>query len=396
MAQRDEEEIRKEAIHRFLKGEKPYHIYKDLGHSKRWFFKWLERYRSGDSEWFSERSRAPAKSSNKISQELEELIVEIRTQLMRSKYSQVGANAINWELSKRGMASVPAATINRVIQRNQLIRKKERRPSKNKNYPDWGCDWPNRLHQADLVGPRFIKHHGRFYSFNLMDVYTHRVKTSPIRTKQDHQIGRALVESWKRLGVPEYLQLDNELSFRGSNRFPRSFGLVIRLCFYFRVAPIFIPVQEPWRNGEIERFQDVFDKMFFRSQFFTSFLHLCQEAETFDSYHNQNHVYSCLKGKTPNHALGDYQIEKVPEGFKIPSKQCLKKEDGEIHLVRFIRSDRVLNVFGEKFMVSPDLVYEYVVATISTEAHVIHLYHDDKWVQYFDYSIPMDLGLPMP
>ena len=133
MVQRDEDEIRKEAIHRFLRGEKPHQIYNDFGRSKRWFFKWLERYRSGDPEWFSDRSRAPAKSSNKIIPELEERIVEIRTRLMGSKYSQVGANAINWELSKRGMAPVPSATINRVIRRNQLIRKKERRPSKNKN-----------------------------------------------------------------------------------------------------------------------------------------------------------------------------------------------------------------------------------------------------------------------
>lgn len=395
MANKNEYEVRKKAINRFLLGESPFQIYKDLGRTKPWFFKWLKRYNSGDPDWFADKSRAPHHSRNKISKELEEEIVETRSQLMQSKYCQVGANAINWELSKKEMEPVPVSTINRVIKRRGLTRRKERRPSKNKNYPDWGCDWPNRIHQADLVGPRYIKNHGRFYSFNLMDVYTHRAKINPIRTKQNQPISQALVESWRRLGVPEYLQMDNELSFRGSNRFPRSFGLVIRLCFYFHVVPIFIPIREPWRNGVIERFQGVFDKMFFRSQFFKSFEVLCQEAEKFENYHNQTHVYGCLKDKTPNRALGDYEIEKVPKGFKIPQEERLKKEDGEIHLVRFIRNDRVLDVFSEKFIVSPDLVYEYVVATICTYGHVIHVYHDDEWVQCFDYSIPMDLGLTM-
>ena len=42
-----EEEIRKEAIARFLKGEQPKSIYSTLQRSKKWFFKWLKRYKSG-------------------------------------------------------------------------------------------------------------------------------------------------------------------------------------------------------------------------------------------------------------------------------------------------------------------------------------------------------------
>lgn len=393
MGNRDEHEIRKEAINRFLEGKKPYRIYRDLGRSKQWFFKWLTKYKSGDPGWFMDISRAPHNIRNKIDKELEERIVEIREQLMATKYSQVGANAINWELRKRGVSPVPAATINRVLKRNDLARKKEKRPSKNKPYIDLPCQGPNSIHQADLVGPRYIKNDGRFYSLNVMDIDTHRIKINPTRTKEDHQIANALVESWKRLGLPEYLQMDNELSFRGSNRYPRSFGLVIRLCLYLGVQPVFIPIREPWRNGEIEHFQDVFDKIFFRSQFFPSYQALCQEAKEFEQFHDDNHVYSCLKGMTPNASLGDYQPERLPEDFKFPKDKYLV-EDGYIHLIRFIRSDRVLNIFGEKFIVESDLVYEYVLATICTYSHQLQVRHgdDDKLVQWFGYSIPMDLG----
>jgi len=46
------------------------------------------------------------------------------------------------------------------------------------------------------------------------------------------------------MGIHCFLQLDNQLSCRGSNRYPRSFGLVIRLCLLLGVEPIFIPLGE--------------------------------------------------------------------------------------------------------------------------------------------------------
>ena len=66
-----------------------------------------------------------------------------------------------------------------------------------------------------------------------------------------------------------YLQMDNLLPLRGSNRYPHSFGLVIRLCLELGIQPIFVPIGEPWRNGIVEHFQNVFDKMFFRAQYFS-------------------------------------------------------------------------------------------------------------------------------
>jgi hypothetical protein len=49
--------------------------------------------------------------------------------------------------------------------------------------------------------------------------------------------------------MPDYLQMDNELSFRGSNRYPRSFGPLIRLSLSENITPIFIPPGEPGAMG---------------------------------------------------------------------------------------------------------------------------------------------------
>ena len=42
-----EDEVRRQAIMRYTNGEKPKSIYSDLGRTKQWFFKWLNRYRTG-------------------------------------------------------------------------------------------------------------------------------------------------------------------------------------------------------------------------------------------------------------------------------------------------------------------------------------------------------------
>jgi putative transposase len=78
-----------------------------------------------------------------------------------------------------------------------------------------------------------------------MDVFSHQVYIESQRSKQDQKVANSLMRRWKAMGLPDYLQMDNELSFRGSNKYPRSFGLVIRLCLHFGVQPVFIPIGEP-------------------------------------------------------------------------------------------------------------------------------------------------------
>jgi len=70
------------------------------------------------------------------------------------------------------------------------------------------------------------------------------------------------------MGLPDFLQIDNALSFHGSDKYPRSFGTVIKTRLHFGVQPVFIPGGEPWRNGVINSFNDTYNKKFFRRQWF--------------------------------------------------------------------------------------------------------------------------------
>jgi transposase len=118
-----EQELRKQAIKRFLKGESPKYIYTDLKRSKNWFFKWLKRYQTGDPHWHKDKSKAPINRPAKLSEINKQRIISVRARLESQKFAQIGASAIKWELTKSGFDFPSDSTINRVLNREGLIKK---------------------------------------------------------------------------------------------------------------------------------------------------------------------------------------------------------------------------------------------------------------------------------
>ena len=118
-----EQELRKQAIKRFLKGESPKYIYTDLKRSKNWFFKWLKRYQTGDPNWHKDRSRAPINRPKELSEIDKQRIISTRIHLESQKFAQFGASAIKWELTKSGFGFPSDSTIKRILKHKGLIKK---------------------------------------------------------------------------------------------------------------------------------------------------------------------------------------------------------------------------------------------------------------------------------
>jgi putative transposase len=119
-----EESIRQRAVRRYLTGEKPKAIYTDLDRSKKWFFKWLKRYQSGQKDWYRDQSKAPHSSPKRIPEVEKQRIIEVRKRLENKRFAQTGVSAIKWELSKSGHNLPSDRTINRVLKREGLVKKK--------------------------------------------------------------------------------------------------------------------------------------------------------------------------------------------------------------------------------------------------------------------------------
>jgi len=388
-------EERIEAVRRYLSGEPIKSIYKDLKRTEQWLFKWVKRYDPTNLKWSESRSHVPQNVANKTPQETEKTIIYLRDRLKEAN-EFYGALAIQWSMEDLGYRNVPHInTINKLLKKYGKIeprKSSDRYKPKNIPYPKIESnEEPNILHEMDFLGPRYLKGGFRFYSLNIMDVGTHRVALNISKNQCDYTVVNLLLSSWQRLGIPRYLQMDNQLPFTGSNRYPRAFGSVIRLCLYLDVEPVFIPIREPWRNGHIERFHRTYKKMFLNKYYFNDPDELLHSSNDFEVRHNEKYRYSYLRGKSPMQALlnSGCNIKKLPEDFHIPD---LKERPGQgyVHLIRFVRSNRVISIFGEKFTVPEEAVYQYVKATIDVKEQKLLLFLNDKVIYEREYRYNKD------
>lgn len=382
---------RQEAISQYLLGEKVTSIAGSIGKSRKWVHHWVKRYKCNPdaANWFEDKSKAPKKVNRTLAAETEYQILFIRNELMNEKMAQIGAISIQYECERRGIKPLPAVwTINRIIAKHGL--NKQSSVHKNpKEYPD--LFW--HTHQMDLVGPRYIKGDGRFYSINLIDTTTHSCFVKAVRTKSSEGIVQSIALFWQTHGMPDALQMDNELAFRGSNRYPRSFGSVVRFALSQGVSPVFIPVKEPWRNGIIEKFNHTYQKRFLQVHPFKSLDDLSAKEQSFINFHNSNHRYSSQGHKTPNEMKAMllppacYKgIEHLPS-LKSGSEIKISLQKGCVYYIRFIRSDLKLYLPNESFTLMPELKYSYVVAEINIDNHSLVIRQNDEIKQVFAYTI---------
>jgi putative transposase len=357
-------------------------ILKQFKCSKSWLYKWLKRYKENpNGQWYLEQSRKPKTIHYSVSEQESKAVIEARLSLEKKPYSQRGAISIQYELRQQHAAVLPVWKINKILKKANLNHKEPKDKKRTNEYPFIGVI----LDQMDFVGPRYVKGDGRYYSLNIIDITTHFVHINPIRGRDTDNVLQSVIRFWQQRGIPDYLQMDNELSFRGSNRHPHSFSKLIRLALSLRIAVVFIPVKEPWRNGIVEKFNDSFNKRFVRGKTYTNFEDLQNCASEFENYHNQFHRYNAHKNKTPNEQIA----EKIPRDRLSPdftlSEKPLPLTQGKIILVRFIRSNLLLDVFGEKFLMPKHLEYSYVVALVDIERQHLLVLRDTtiEWQTHY-------------
>ena len=383
------EKERQQAIERYIMGQSPSAICASMGYSREWFYKWLRRFEAGDPDWFRNRSRRPHRNPASTSPELEAQVVTVRRYLAEQGLFH-GDQAIRWELEDRGVQPLPSVrTIGRILAREGLTqRSKGPYEPKGKRYPALIGHRPGDVHQTDFVGPRYLKGPIRFYSLNSVDLGTGRCAVQPVLKRGGQRTVDAVWASWCRLGMPRHQQVDNDLVFFGSPGRPRGMGNLIRLCLHHDIEAWFIPIGEPWRNGVVEKFNSHWQDKFLRRIEMESTEKLFQESLRFEERHNGRYRYSKLGGKTPQAALEASGVKlRFPPTAEAPRHPLPKPERGRYHLVRFVRSDAVLNVFGEKFPAPPEAIYEYVRLTVDVDTQRLLVYLDGQVLDEHDYHL---------
>ena len=111
---------------------------------------------------------------------------------------------------------------------------------------------------------------------------------------------------------------------------------------------------------------------------------LRRKSRAFEHKHNTRCRYRKLQGQTPEMALKLKQCQvriRFPVSLEAPPYPLPKPEKGRYHLVRFIRSDGRLDIFGEQYRLPSEAVYEYVVASIDVGLEKLQVQVDGRTIE---------------
>jgi putative transposase len=389
--------LRQEAIRRYLAGEKVVAIGRSLGRSRQWVARWIERYQPDlPEESLRDRSHAPRNAHFKWCDEVRQQVLNSRRMRMSSdngyRYALIGAEAIHYELQALGQTEVPPVrTVHYWLKSAGLVKPpaEEALPVfPSQPYPKPETQRVNALQELDLKGPFYLKDDSqKYYLMALRDYFSKTVALDVARDKQAPTIAAFLVQAWQRMGLPEQLQMDNGLEFRGSNRYPRSFGKVVRLCLAVQVKPLFIPPHEPWRNGLIENLNGLVDRLFLERDTFANFDQLQTKTRCLEASINQTHRLPALNGKTPEEFASQFELHLLSADFDL-SKRNLQLVKGCISFIRKVRkSGRITLCANDKFDIDPNLCGQYVLARVNLDAQKLEIFLNGQSLKTFDYTL---------
>jgi transposase InsO family protein len=393
MDEQTEYQLRRKAMRLLLQGVKPSVVVSTVHRSRFWLAKWYNRFQDEGVRGLRSRSRRPRHTANQLSARSERLIVQTRRRLVKQKVGLIGAASIQRELQKLalGRALPSLSTIKRVLLRRDLVKHEHETtpayfpmPREVLDESLHALDWTNR----DLPGGVKV------YAFHTLDLRTRACAQTITRDKRSATAMAHLKNTWNTLGIPHFLQLDNDAAFCGGYKSPRVFGPFVRLCLYVGVELIFLPVAEPIRNGEVERLNGLWAHAFWRRRRFRNFAHVQRASPDFVCWYKTQYVPPFLNGCTPaqaqrahpRHVLKSRLLAHLPDPLPISA--------GRLHFIRRVDVDGAINLLNESWQVGRRWRDKYVWATLTTHSRRLDIWclrsvqHDWQLLKTFDYDIP--------
>jgi transposase InsO family protein len=162
-------------------------------------YEWLRRFKTGGIAGVVEKSRRPANSPTQTATEIEERVVEMRTQ--RPDW---GARKLQ-ELLRQEKIHLPVITVHRILLRRGLVRREDRFRTATERFerraPNqlWQMDFKSPLGWDAPVGPLSVLDDHSRYAIALHGTWC--TKAEPVK--------QGLIEAFENCGVPDEMLMDH-------------------------------------------------------------------------------------------------------------------------------------------------------------------------------------------
>jgi putative transposase len=392
MNEQSELRIRRRALRLWATGHSVKDLLRRIHRSKGWLSKWRTRYRLGGWEALHSHSRRPHHQPTAWSARWEQLIVQTRLRLKRAKIGLSGPTAIRRELQKldRHHRVPSCTTIKRILHRHGLLHPPKR---KRTYFPVPLQQLEAILHASDWTC-RYLEAGTKVYAFHTLNLQTRSCSLTLARDKTIATVRTHFLETWQTLGIPDYLQLDNDAAFCGGYKVARVFGQIVRLCLYVGIEIIFLPVAEPERNGAVEQLNQLWQRAAWNRSHFPTFAAVQRTGPKFLHWYMHDYFPPALDGQTPHqaqrtqarHCLTRWQASHLPHDLPITT--------GQIHFVRHVPADGTITILNETWRVGRRYAGKYVWATIQTRAQRLDIWYQPslhtEWriLRSYSYRIP--------
>lgn len=398
-SQSEEEQVRHLAVNLYLESVKVMAIARRIGRSRQWVHTTLNRYRAEGREGLASRSRAPHVVHNRTAAEIEAAAVRIRQTILSGedpilRYASVGARLIRSELQRMGLMAPSPRTINRILKRHGVQQPRRQRNERKlpKDYPWPQAAEPNVLHLFDFV-TRVPKGGARFFGYHLLDQGRRWPYLEAHPCKNSELVSQFLVNVWQKIGLPQGMQMDNDIVWRGSSSGARTFSHIVRLCLAVGIEVIFTPAYTPEANPIIESFNGVWASNFWQRTNFTDPEHVQQELPNFQTYYRHRHPLVEFEDRKPVELAPDFQPTRLAETFDQHRLERIPLTAGWIHFLCFVDAKATFRILNESWTLPDNLANTTIRATIDTNEQRLFIYHQGsaqdvpKLVRTWDYPV---------
>jgi hypothetical protein len=400
MDNKQELRLRRKALRLRLKGTPHKVILAKVHRSRAWLSKWQKRFNQYGTAGLHSHSRRPHYTPTAYTPRIGQLIAQTRRRLVKQTVGLIGPRAIRRELRKvLGKQAPSLTTIKRVLHRRALI------PSPSAVAPAYfpkPLTTVNGTLQALDWTCRYLEEGPKVYAFHTLNLRTRACSQTIAADKSSATVIQHGWSTWKTLGIPQFLQLDNDAAFCGGYKAPRVFGQFVRLCLYLGIelTPaqtlrcwVFLPVAEPECNGEVEELNGLWGHAFWERRRFASFKCVARASPAFVRWYMTDYAPPLLGDVTPRQAQRREPIRRLTATQLAHLPEPLPITAGRIHFIRQVKPDGTISILNERWKVSKRLAGKYVWATVITHCHRLEIWyqrsvkHDWRLLKTYAYDL---------